>query len=65
MDKFTKKYAFVCFNVKYDDKAGLGNLPDVLNDKKTVRRTLNLMAISEENIFELTDVSHSEIEEAS
>ena len=36
----------------------------VLDDLKTVRRTLHMMGISKENIFELVDANHAEMEEA-
>ena len=63
-DNFTVKCAFVCCNEIYADKAGLGNLPAVLNDIKTIRRTLRMMGISEENIVELIDASHAKMVEA-
>ena len=58
-DNFTVKCALVCCNEIYANKAGLGNLSAVLNDNKTIRRTLRMMGVSEENIVELIDASHA------
>ena len=53
----------VC-NEKYQDKAGLTNIPQTKDDFQTVKRTINMLNIKEEDTIELIDASHDQIEEA-
>ena len=62
-DKFTQKYAFVTCNEFYDDKAGLPNLPSTKDDFSSIKRTIHMMDIKQENTYELVDTNHKEIEE--
>ena len=62
-DRFVKKYGFVACNEFYKDKSGLPDLPQTKNDLSSIKRTFNMMDIKQENIFELVDAGHDEIED--
>ena len=62
-DRFVKKYGFVACNEFYKDKTGLPDLPQTKNDLSSIKRTFNMMNIKQENMFELVDVGHDEIED--
>ena len=62
-DKFTKKYGFIACNEFYRDKTGLPNLPQTKNDLSSIKRTFNMMNIKKDDVFELVDAYHEEIED--
>ena len=62
-DKFTLKFCFVTCNEFYSDKAGLPNLPQTKDDFSSIKRTVNMMDIKRENMYELIDTNHDEIQE--
>ena len=48
-------------NEFFDDKANLPNLPTTKDDFASVRGSINMMGIDQENRTELIDVSHDKI----
>ena len=61
-DKFTKKYGLVVCNEKYDDRAALPNLHETKNDFNGIKRITNMMDIKAEDMTELLDVSHRDLD---
>ena len=62
-DKWTK-FALIICNQFYDKKfISLGNLPAVADDFKNAKKTVQMMGILPENIIELKDVTHDDLDE--
>ena len=58
-DKFQKKFALLVCNQTYKTKAGLEDLPETANDFENIRRTIKMMNIPDENIYDFKDASHA------
>ena len=63
-DNFKKKYALICCNETYRTKAGLPNLPKTKNDLADIRRTVKMLNIKNQDVIELVDASHDQVQEA-
>ena len=61
-DTFAKKYALLVCNAIYDTNAGLECLHQTKSDLKNIRITTKMLNIADEDIFELVDVSHENLE---
>ena len=53
---------FVACNAFYSNKAGLANLFQTKDDFKSIKRTTNMLDIKPDDLYELVDATHEEID---
>ena len=60
-DKFTKKFALIFCNEKYNNTILMQDLPAVKDDNKNMKLCVQMLNIPQENVFEFNDISHEEM----